>query len=87
MQVLSAAEVENQEYKESSLLGSGKGEPFYNTIDQLEVGQGLKIENSEWPYKNRPSNSSMPARIRTNGRMYRTKRLKDDNGFVIHRTN
>ena len=58
----------------------------YKAVDLLAVGDGVRVEKSEWPYKHQPSQSNFPRKVRTMGRTYTVRTTRDNQSFVIIRT-
>lgn len=83
MEILSKREAERLEFSPFR-LGS-KTQPFYEKIALLEPGEALLILDDEWPIKNMPNASGIPARIKKPERRFAVRRLASKDSFAVLR--
>lgn len=55
---------------------STRRNPIWDTIDELEPGEALVIERSEWPIKNNPGHA-VNSHYKQKNRKFRTRLTKD----------
>lgn len=86
MKKLSANEVANLTFKGSKLKTS-PAEPIYREIGLLSKNESLLITVDEWPLKTQPRPSCVPKRFRLSQAQYNCRKLADESGWVVTRTN
>lgn len=86
MKKLSLQEIEKVEFKTYGLNGIDTTKsPFYQAVNELEVGEGLHVTQQEFARKTKVSNASLPKWITGTGKKFVVRTLKDGSSFVIIR--
>lgn len=85
MQKLTEAEVTQEAFRETRKSLDPRAEAIYKEIGKLGVGEGLKVDVNEWPYKGIITGKQIPARFVLSYAKFNVRRLKDESGFVVIR--
>ena len=81
MKKITQEEFEKMEFK---VRRKSEKTPFRKAIEELEVGEFLKIEKDEWVRKS-PISSVMQILNHTLKRKFSARTLADDSGWVVKR--
>ena len=57
----------------------------WSELKALLLGEAIVVKYSEWPLKNRPSQSSLPKQVTDGGKKFSVRNLEDDSAFVLIR--
>jgi hypothetical protein len=81
--------VKSEDISKYEVKGRRNGEPLgaelFRAIGSLQVGEGVVINKSEWPYKAQPTANNIPHRFLPRGASYHNNTLVTENGWLIRR--
>lgn len=87
MKILTPEQLSRVAFKGTRTNYEVKGKAIFDEVSRLRVGEGLQIPAGDWPYKAKPSNSSLPRYVRSDGRTYKGRTSADDSSYYIIREN
>lgn len=76
--------ITQDEFLKTPLKGRGRSSPVYNEIYNLQPGEYLRIEKSDWKKRQPPGRVSSYIGKRT-GRKYISSQILNDEGWIIQR--